>query len=85
VGEGGFFVMSFGNVTDEVITEYIRTQEVTRKTTISRWTRVKQALHSRAFSQLANPPASGRWWLSSPSCTIISRTGRAKHAGRRRQ
>lgn len=50
-----------GNVTGEVITECVRTQEMTEDDDDFAWTRPEQAESSRAFSQLPNPPASSRW------------------------
>jgi hypothetical protein len=43
--------------------EYMRTQEITKEDDEFKVTRAREAVHSRAFSRLTNPPASSRWWF----------------------
>ena len=56
---------SYGNVSDEVILEYIRTQEATRDDDDFRVEDTRAGRLSRAFSRLPSPPASSRRWISS--------------------
>jgi hypothetical protein len=65
LGARGFFVASYGNVSDEVIMEDIRTQEATRDDDDFRVEDTRAGRLSRAFGRPLNPPASRRRWISS--------------------
>jgi hypothetical protein len=65
-------VASYGNVSDEVILEYIRTQEATRDDDDFRVEDTRAGRLSRAFSRLPSPPASSRRWISSHTRQITN-------------